>query len=184
MFRRQVYSVTGAMISWAPAGEDGDWIHRVEAHKLSFFMPNQATHRYQGLDKRSLTFFIRKWWRYYHYSRLLPVNNRDRWLSFGLLYVVLLFFAFNWNYKISAAILGSPFVVPHITTGLAVTGPLAYALIRGVYWPLRRGVPLFQILPGRFILLLTVACILDSVKIFGLLLPLPSYHIQRKRFSK
>jgi hypothetical protein len=183
VFRRQVYLVTGEMISWAPAGEDGDWMHRIEAHKLSFLMPKKANHSYQGLDDKSLLFFIKKWWRYYHYSRLLPVNNRDRWLSFGLIYIALLFLAFNWNYKISAAIFGSPLVVPHITTGLAITGPIAYVLVRAIYLPLRRGVPLFKILPGRFILLLTVACILDFVKTLGLLLPLPRYHIQWKKFS-
>ena len=173
VFRRQVYSVTGQMISWAPAGEDGDWMHRVKAHKLSFLMPKKANHSYLGLDDKPLSFFIKKWWRYYHYSRLLPVNNRDRWLSFGLLYIVLIFFAFNWNYKISAAILGSPLVVPHITTGLAIAGPLAYVFIRGIYLPLRRGVPFQRILPARFVMVLLVASVLDFIKTLALLLPLP-----------
>ena len=171
VFRRRVYSVTGQMISWTPAGEDGDWMHRIEAHKLLFLMPKKANHSYQGLDNKSLLFFIKKWWRYYHYSRLLPVNNRDRWLSFGLVYIILIFFAFNWNYKISSAILGSPLVIPHITTGLTIAGPFCYFFIRGIYLPLRRGVSFMSILPVRFILLLPVACILDFVKTLALLVP-------------
>jgi hypothetical protein len=171
VFKRRVYSVTGQMISWTPAGEDGDWMHRIEAHKLLFLMPKKANHSYQGLDDKSLLFFIKKWWRYYHHSRLLPVNNRDRWLSFGMIYIILIFFAFNWNYKISSAILGGPLVIPHITTGLAIAGPLAYFFIRGIYLPLRRGVPFMNVFPVRFILLLTVACILDFVKTLALLVP-------------
>lgn len=181
VFRREVYSVTGQMISWAPAGEDGDWMHRVKAHKLSFLMPKKANHSYLGLYDKPLLFFIKKWWRYYHYSRLLPVNNRDRWLSFGLLYIVLIFFAFNWNYKISAAILGSPLIVPHITTGLVIAGPLAYTFIRGIYLPLRRGVPFLRIFPARFVLVLLVASVLDFIKTLALLLPLPHEHRLKER---
>ncbi len=171
VFRRRVFTVTGHMISWTPAGEDGDWIHRIEAHKLLFLMPKKANHSYHGLDEKSLLFFIKKWWRYYHYSRLLPLNNRDRWLSFGLMYITLIFFAFNWNYKISSAIFGSPLVVPHITTVLLIAGPCIYFYIRGIYLPLRRGVSLINIFPVRFILLLLVACTLDFVKTLALLLP-------------
>ncbi len=184
VFRRRAYSVTGQMISWTPAGEDGDWMHRIEAHKLLFLMPKNSNHSYQGLDNKSLLFFIKKWWRYYHYSRHLPVNNRDRWLSFGLIYIVLIFLAFNWNYKISAAILGSPLVVPHITTGLAIAGPIAYILVRAIYLPLRRGVPFLSLFPARFFLMLLVASILDFVKTLALLLPLPPEYGLGKKESR
>jgi hypothetical protein len=184
VFRRRVYSVVGQMISWAPAGEDGDWMHRVEAHKLSFLVPSEANHSYQGLDDKPLFFFIEKWWRYYHFSRLLPVNNRDRWLSFGLLYIILIFFAFNWNYKISAAILGSPLIVPHITTVLTIAGPVAYVFIRGIYLPLRRGVPFLRIFPARFVMLLMVTSVLDFIKTLALLLPLTLEHRFKRRSSE
>jgi hypothetical protein len=169
--RREVFSATGAMIPWVPAGEDGDWIHRVNAHRLAFVLPRNANHRYYGLDNKPLSFFVRKWWRYYHYSRMLPVNNRDRWLAHVLLYLLLVFFAFNWNYKISGYILGSPLVVPHITTTVAIGGPAIYAFVRGVYLPLKRNTPFEQLLPFRFMLILLIAFILDSVKIMGLLKP-------------
>lgn len=171
IFRRELYSTVGEMISWAPAGEDVDWMRRVKTHRLSFLTLARANHRYQNLNDKSLIYFLKKWWRYYHHSRLLPVNDRDRWLSLGLLYVVLLFFAFNWNYKISGAIFGSPIVVPHITTVLAITGPLIYIFLRAVYLPLKRGTPLRCIFPFRFLSLLFVASILDIVKIVALIWP-------------
>jgi hypothetical protein len=169
--RREVFSATGAMIPWVPAGEDGDWIHRVNAHRLSFVSPRNANHRYYGLDNKPLSFFVRKWWRYYHYSRMLPVNNRDRWLAHVLLYLLLVFFAFNWNYKISGYILGSPLVVPHITTTVAIGGPAIYAFVRAIYLPLKRGTPLENIFPLRFSLLLLTAATLDFVKLAALLKP-------------
>jgi hypothetical protein len=184
VFRKQAYSVTGQMISWSLAGEDGDWMHRVKAHKLSFMLPEQANHDYRGLEEKPLLFFIRKWWRYYHYSRLLPVNNRDRWLSFGLLYIVFIFVAFNWNYKISTTILGSPLVVPHITKGLVIAGLLTYVSIRGIYLPLRRGVPFLRIFPARFVVVLLVALVLDLIKTLALLLPLRHEHRKKVRSSE
>jgi len=169
--RREVFSATGAMIPWVPAGEDGDWIHRVNAHRLSFVSPRNANHRYYGLDNKPLSFFVRKWWRYYHYSRMLPVNNRDRWLAHVLLYLLLVFVAFNWNYKISGYILGSPLVVPHITTTVAIGGPAIYAFVRSIYLPLKRGTPLKHLFPLRFSLLLLTAATLDFVKLVALLKP-------------
>jgi hypothetical protein len=167
--RREVFSATGAMIPWVPAGEDGDWIHRVNAHRLSFVLPRNANHRYYGLDNKPLSFFVRKWWRYYHYSRMLPVNNRDRWLAHVLLYLIIVFFAFNWNYKISGYLLGSPLVVPHITTTVAIGGPVMYSFVRAIFLPLKRGTPLKNIFPLRFSLLLLTAATLDFVKLAALL---------------
>ena len=171
VFRKEIFNVTGNMISWAPAGEDGDWINRVEAHKLAFVTNGEVNNIYWGLDHKPFSFFIKKWWRYYHYSRLLPVNYRDRFLSYSLFYIALIFFAFNWNFKISVALLGSPLIIPHITTSLVLIGPALYILIRGVYLPLRRGTPLLQVFPVRFLLMLLVAVTLDLVKLFALLTP-------------
>jgi glycosyltransferase involved in cell wall biosynthesis len=178
VIRKDVFAVTGKMISWVPAGEDGDWINRVEAHKLSFISCGDPNHNYWGLDNKPLSFFVKKWWRYYHYSRLLPVNDRDRWAAYGLFYIVVLFFAFNWNYKISDVLLGSPLVVPHITTGLAIAGPVIYAFVRGIYLPLRRKTPFLWVFPVRFVLILSIAIILDLVKIFALLTP-----VMKKNFN-
>lgn len=171
VFRKEVSTVVGKMIAWAPAGEDGDWIRRVETHRLFFVAPNGANNRYQGLDSKSLLFFMQKWWRYYHYARLLSVNDRDRWLAYGLIYGLLIFFAFNWNYKISEAVLGSPLVVPHLTKFTAIAGPAIYILFRSIYLPIRRGVPMLQIFPIRFLMILLVAAVLDFVKTLALLVP-------------
>jgi hypothetical protein len=171
VFRREAYSVTGKMICWVLAGEDGDWIHRVNAHRLSFVLPSNATHRYYGLDNKPLSFFVCKWWRYYHYSRMLPVNNRDRWLAHVLLYLLIVLLAFNWNYKISGFLLGSPLVVPHITTTVAIGGPVMYTFVRAIFLPLKRGTPLKHIFPFRFSLLFLTASTLDLVKLVALLKP-------------
>ncbi len=171
VFRKDVFTVTGKMISWVPAGEDGDWIHRVEAHKLEFVYPGEANYYYCGLDHKPLSFFVKKWWRYYHYSRLLPVNNRDRWVAQGVIYVLLIFLAFNWNYKISELLLGSPLVVPHITTIVAITGPVLYLFVRGIYLPIKRQTPVYKVIPVRFAMILAIALTLDLVKALALLTP-------------
>jgi|GEM_PF-3456468 len=171
VFRKDIFNIVGQMISWAPAGEDVDWIHRIDTHKLNFFSNGEANHSYQGLDHKPFLFFVKKWWRYYHHSRLLPVNHRDRFLSYGLFYIILIFLAFNWNFKISVALLGSPLIIPHITTGLALAGPVLYVFVRGVYLPMRRGTPFLRVLPFRFFSILIVAFVLDLVKTLALLAP-------------
>jgi len=176
VFRKEVFTVTGKMISWVPAGEDGDWIRRVEAHKLQFVFPGEANHYYHGLDRKPLSFFVKKWWRYYHYSRLLSVNDRDRWIAQGLLYFLLIFIAFNWNYKISDALFGSPLVIPHITTIVAITGPVLYLFVRGIYLPIKRQTPVDKVFPVRFAMILVIALTLDLVKVLALLTPTTKSH--------
>ena len=184
VFRKEVVSATGTMIPWVSAGEDGDWVNRVNAHRLSFVSPKNATHRYYGLDNKPLSFFIKKWWRYYHHSRMFSVNNRDRWSAQLLLYIILVFFAFNWNYKISEYIFGSPLVVPHVTKVAVILGPTIYVIIRGVYLPIKRKTPLMQVFPFRFMLLLLTAFILDLVKTAALLKPIRKNANLRSRSSQ
>jgi len=169
--RRRCLMSIGEMISWTPAGEDGDWIHRIEAHRKKMIKLNSHNISYAGLQAKPLGFFVRKWWRYYHYSRMLPVNNRDRWLVHILGYVSLLFLAFNWNYQISELVFGYPIIVPHITKLALVGGLIFYVLIRGIYLPIKRGVPIIALLPFRFLYLLIITTILDLVKVVALLKP-------------
>jgi glycosyltransferase involved in cell wall biosynthesis len=171
VFKRECLSVIGQMIAWSPAGEDVDWIKRIDAHKLRFIILDEANTNYIGLEYRSIDFFINKWWRYYHNSRLLAVNDRDRWLSYGLSYLLLSFLAFNWNYTISEIVFGTSIYIPHVTKAVMFGGPMIYGVLRGVYLPFIRGVPVNAILPTRWLALCAIAAVLDVVKFWALLVP-------------
>lgn len=176
VFKRECIAVVGQMVSWVPAGEDGDWIARVKVHRLNFKKPNVYNVAYTGLTRKNLIYFIKKWWNYYYLSRMIPINNRDRWLSYILGYIILMFLAFNWNYKISEYIFGTYIIVPHITKTVLIAGFMLYVTLRSFYLPLSRGVPLKKILPFRFINLIIVALILDFIKTLALLVPYKNTH--------
>lgn len=171
IFRRECYLTTGKMVSWVPSGEDVDWMHRVLIHKLNFVRAKDNNIIYTGLNNKSLLFFIKKWWKYYHNSRLLSINDRDRWLSNFFVYLIIIFTAFNWNYKISEYIFGVSFLVPHITKLVVIFAPIFYVIMRGIYLPLKRGVPIGQVLPFRFVSIAAIAFLLDMVKLIALFSP-------------
>ena len=171
VMKKECLSVIGQMVSWVPAGEDGDWMARINAHKLNFKAPLEHNTTYCGLANKNINYFIKKWWSYYNLSRMFPVNDRDRWVSYILSYALIIFLAFNWNYQISEFIFGTYILVPHITKTVLIFGLSIYLILRGIYLPLARGVPLFQLLPFRFIQLIIITTILDIVKTMALLMP-------------
>ena len=171
VMKKECLPVIGQMVSWVPAGEDGDWIARIKAHKLNFKTPLEHNTTYCGLANKNINYFIKKWWYYYNLSRMFPINDRDRWISYILGYALIIFLAFNWNYQISEFIFGTYIFVPHITKTVLVSGLSFYLLLRGIYLPLARGVPVSHLLPFRFIQLIIVTIILDLVKTTALLMP-------------
>ena len=171
VFRKECNTILGQMVSWVPAGEDEDWINRIETHKVNFSFPNEHNIEYIGLIGKNMSFLINKWWRYYNLSRSLSINNRDRWISYILGYALIVLFAFNWNYNISELIFGSTLVVPHITKFVLFSGVIAYIFLRGFYLPLSRSVNVKNILPLRFIFLVIISSVLDAIKIVALITP-------------
>jgi len=49
VFRKEILTVTGSLVAWVRAGEDTDWIQRVDLSDLRFEYPTKTTIRYMGL---------------------------------------------------------------------------------------------------------------------------------------
>ncbi len=171
VFRRSAMAKIGLFVDWARAGEDTDWIRRVELHRLNTVIPKYETMRYFGLIGMNLSMFVIKWRRNYVASSALPHFVPTRMLIGMVIYPLLAFIAFNWNRFVADWRMDSPFYLDHITKVVVLTPLLFYVLIRSVIIPLRRKVPLAQILPLRFIGILFVCLLADSIKFLAFSIP-------------
>ena len=73
--------------------------------------------------------------------------------------------AFNWNYLIADWQLNSPFYIGHVTKLVAILPILLYVIVRGIVLPLSRGVQIRQVFPVRFLAILSICFVADSVKV-------------------
>ena len=65
----------------------------------------------------------------------------------------------------------SPFYIDHVTKIVSLTPIALYAVFRGCYLPYRRGVPLSDLFPFRFLPLAAVGAYLDAVKLATIYFP-------------
>jgi hypothetical protein len=121
---------------------------------------------YEGLKGISLNSILRKWHRNYSASHKLPHLFPQKIFLWIILYPLIIFVGFNWNYLIANWRMDSPFYIGHITKIAAILPPLAYVFTRGVLLPLKRGVRISGLFPIRFILIAAVCFMADGVKAF------------------
>jgi len=161
---RKVIGSAGAFIPWVRAGEDTDWMLRVKLMKLKINRSICVTTDYIGL--RGLGFWeaFARWSRNYSSSKSLPHLLPQQILVLVLIYSLLLFLAVNWNNFMADWQINSPLYIPNITKITAVFPILLYIILRSLVIPLRRGVPIWQLLPFRFVLIALVCGALDVTK--------------------
>lgn len=172
IFRKEVFDKTGQFIEWVRAGEDTEWMLRLELLKLNVADPTSALIDYTGLigsDAKSLT---SKWYRNYRTSRQLPHFFPQRLFLWLVLYPLMTLVAFNWNFLIADWHMESPLYIGHITKIVAVLPALVYFFVRGFWLPIHRGVGVTKLLPMRFLLIISVCLVADFVKILIFTLPL------------
>jgi hypothetical protein len=165
VFRREVFFKTGQFIDWVRAGEDTDWILRLELLKIPVAYPSVALVDYVGLIGTDMKQLMKKWYRNYNDSRELPHFFPQKLLVWLVLYPLLVLIAFNWNYLVADWRMESPLYLGHVTKFVAILPGVTYVIVRGLILPYRRGVSICRLLPLRF-LAITVICLLgDFVKV-------------------
>ena len=86
-------------------------------------------------------------------------------------YIFLSLVSFNWNSVVAGWETDSPLYFSHVTKISTLTPLVLYIFFRGIFIPHRRGVPIKELLPIRFLLLASVGVALDLVKMLTILLP-------------
>jgi len=171
VLRVEALDITGRFIPWVRAGEDTDWMQRVELSRLPFVDPPSATLSYKGLLTQRPIDLARKWRRNYSASRALPHLLPQKFLVSITFYMFIILVALNWNNLLAGWESTSVFYIPNITKITAALPLLIYLIIRGVILPLRRRVPLSSITPFRWLAIAMICAIGDTAKITAFLLP-------------
>ena len=164
IFRRDVFTKTGHFIDWVRAGEDTEWMLRLDLLKIPVVSLPEALVDYVGLIGINIYSILKKWHRNYSASHELPHLFPQKLLLWMVLYPLIIFVGFNWNYLIANWHEDSPLYIAHITKMAAISPILTYLIARGIILPLRRGVSFFDLFPIRFIVIAAVCFIADAVK--------------------
>lgn len=181
IFRREVFDKTGQFIDWVRAGEDTEWMLRLELLKLNVADPPSALIDYTGLIGSDAKILVSKWYRNYRASRQLPHFFPQRLFLWLVIYPLLTLIAFNWNFLIADWHMDSPLYIGHITKIVAILPVLIYIFVRGFWLPMQRGVGFWKLLPIRFLKILLICFIADFVKILVFTSPLRNVKTQKLR---
>jgi len=171
VFKRELFIDSGRLISWVRAGEDTEWMLRLETLKLPVAYSTIGMVDYLGLLGMDLRSILKKWYRNYSASYDLPHLYPQKLFLWIFLYPLIIFIAFNWNYLIANWREDSPLYIGHITKMAAVFPLITYFLMRGIVLPLKRGVAFFDVLPYRFIAIASVGFMADVIKAYVFTIP-------------
>ena len=172
VFRREVFEKAGQFVDWVRAGEDTEWMLRVEVHKIKVASTLNISINYTGLIGSDAKQLLKKWNRNYTMSRELPHFFPQKIFLWLIFYPMMILIAFNWNYLIADWRMDSPLYLGHVTKIMAILPFFVYIIMRGFIIPLKRGVSIFQLVPFRFFGILLICMIADGVK--GLVFSFPN----------
>lgn len=171
VFRRETFEMTGQFIAWVRAGEDTEWMLRLEMLKVPIANPTGAFIDYVGLIGLNVQMLMKKWFRNYATSRDLPHFFPQKLLLWLVLYPLLILTAFNWNYLIAGWRMDSPLYIGHVTKIIGILPGLVYLCVRGLVLPLKRGVCIWRLLPTRFFAIALLCLMADVIRAIVLTLP-------------
>ena len=165
--RNALYKV-GQFIPDTRAGEDTDWMRRLNIQGISMGMV-KACLIYTGLKDLSILRVFIKWMINYSHASRLPYLFAHKNLYYHAFVFVLLVIAFNWNWVVAKWNEDSELYFPHLTKITFLLLAVAYSYLRGILLPLKKGYKLRNLLPINWILVLYISALLDLAKIVGFL---------------
>ena len=167
VFKQEVFVKAGQFIDWVRAGEDTEWMLRLELLRIPVVYPPSVSIDYIGLLGINMKALLKKWYRNYTASHDLPHLFPQKLFLWIVLYPLIIFVGFNWNYLVANWHMDSPFYIGHVTKMAAAIPLLGYLLTRGILLPYRRGVVLYNLFPIRFISIAGICFMADVVKAFA-----------------
>ncbi len=188
IFTKQVIMKVGKFNSSSRAGEDTDWIKRLNNLNFKIKRSNNPLF-YKGLYNTDYLTIVKKWFRNYYLSSELPHLNNQKNFYYLCIFIIFFLFVFNWNYSSlclnnTLCVNGkSDIYIPHITKIFLTVSFLSYAIFRGIIIPFKKKIKMKYLFPYRFIFITFFSFILDLVKsiTFLTLIFLKFFYLPRKR---
>jgi glycosyltransferase involved in cell wall biosynthesis len=168
LFRRDTIYISGQFIESTRAGEDADWMIRLNLHKLKILNAKSIL-SYDGLDNITLPSLLQKWFRNYKHAAKLPYLYAHKSLYYHALVILLLFVAFNWNWVVAGWNSESDLYIPHFTKIVFFSILISYIFIRGIWVPIKKGATYSDLIPLKWILVACISAVLDITKTLAFL---------------
>ena len=172
IFKASILKRVGSFLEDVRAGEDGDWIKRVQTHQIRDDL-NLSLISYSGLKGITMNIIVRKWYRNYYSSAHLQYIKSHIDIYFYFISVALIILAFNWNALSYDSVidgwnLNSAVYVPNITKIMASIIFSSYVLLRTIILPIKKGSSKSSLLkPHYFLGIFLVSMIIDFTKLYA-----------------
>lgn len=166
ILHKDVFIKCGLFIESARAGEDGDFMSRVDLHNINITKSENFL-KYDKLDRMNFTEIVKKWYRNYFHTAKMPYFRPHKDIYFYAISLVAVIAAYNWNRIVDPTGTGNELFIPNITKISILLIFLIYLYIRGIYLPLKKGSNIKKIFPFNFIIISFLSAILDLTKILA-----------------
>jgi glycosyltransferase involved in cell wall biosynthesis len=163
ILNKNIFNICGLFIESVRAGEDGDWMSRVDLQKIRMSSPEEFL-TYNELNTISFKQLIKKWFRNYKHGAGLPFYKAHKNYYYYGISLVAVLVAFNWNRVIAAWDTESIFFIPNITTISAISIFTIYIILRGIILPKKKGVNIRFLFPINFVFIVILSALLDFTK--------------------
>ena len=168
IIKKEIFSKCGLFVESARAGEDGDWMTRVQLHQINM-SKSSGYLKYYELNQATLTSIPKKWFRNYFFTSRLPFFRAHKDIYFYAISFFSILIAYNWNAVLAAWDMESIFYIPNITKLMIVAVIILYVLLRGIILPYSKGIRGNFLFPINFFFITIFSFSLDVAKVLAFL---------------
>jgi glycosyltransferase involved in cell wall biosynthesis len=166
ILNKSIFDRCGLFIESTRAGEDGDWMSRVDFHKITL-STQQEFLNYDELNYATIKKLLKKWFRNYSFSGKLLHRRSQKDFYFYIISFVAVLTAYNWNRVVASYQEESIYFIPYITRASVLAFVVIYIVLRGIVIPRKKGVNFRFIFPINFILISFVSLLIDLTKVLA-----------------
>ena len=167
IFNLKALNKIGIQVENVRAGEDIEWIQRIEYLGIKSMQPSDQNIYYYGFPS-SVFKLIRKWNEYSIANAKLNILTFQKVLYFYFISILALYFLYSWNYIFTEGQWDeSSSFIPNLNT-------IAWSFLFGLYFfsrsillPLRKGETFGFVLPFNWIVIGLIGLVMDIVKVPG-----------------
>ena len=163
ILKKKIINNCGIFIENIRAGEDGDWIRRINLHEIKNKINNQYLY-YTKLNELSFFDVIKKWFEYYSHSKKFNHVLLQKNIYFLALSIFFILVSYNWNGILAGWNTASPQYIPNITKTTISVFLSLYILIRGIIIPIKKKTNISFIFPTNFLIIAFFSFFLDVSK--------------------